>query len=122
MKLVSLIEREAPPSPRIMELGSQLTTGHPATRLVGGHWVASRAGLFTAAGARFVGRDDPEVTAIYREDIHSFAVDVKRGKPDLILVDRPEKRWLMREPEIRDAMAAFRPVARDGDTELWLRR
>lgn len=122
MKLVSLIEREAPPSPRIMELGSQLTTGHPATRLVGGQWVASRAGLFTAAGARFVGREDPEVQAIYKEDIDSFAVDVQRGRPDVILVDRPEKRWLMREPEIRDAMAAFRPVARQGDTELWLRR
>lgn len=122
MKLVSLIEREAPPSPRMMELGSQLTMGHPATRLVGGHWVGSRAGLFTAAGARFVGLSDPEIAAIYREDIHSFAVDVKRGKPDLILVDRPETRWLMREAEIRDAMAAFRPVARQGDTELWLRR
>jgi len=122
MKLVSLIEREAPPAPRMMELGSQLTTGHPATRLVGGHWVASRAGLFTAAGARFVGRDGPQVAAIYREDISSFAADVRKGRPDLILVDRPEKRWLMQEPEIRDAMAAFRPVAREGDTELWLRR
>lgn len=122
MKLVSLIEREAPPSPRIMELGSQLTTGHPATRLAGGEWVASRAGLFTAAGARFVGRGDPEVAAIYREDIQSFAADVKRGRPDLILVDRSEKRWLMKEPEIRDAMNGFRPVAREGETELWLRR
>src|SRR3569623_1517497 len=122
MKLVSLIERDAPPAPRMMELGSQLTTGHPATRLVGGHWVASRAGLFTAAGARFVGRDDPQVAAIYREDICFFASVVRNCRSDLILVDRPEKLWLMQEPEIRDAMAAFRPVAREGDSEHWLRR
>jgi hypothetical protein len=120
--LASAIERVAPPSPGIMALSTELDTGHPVTRNVGGHWVGSRAALFTAAGARYVGLDHPEAAALYRADIHSLAVDVARHRPDLILVNLSEKRQLMAEPEIALAMKAYRLAGRSSGVELWLRR
>jgi hypothetical protein len=114
--------RVAPPSPSIMALSPQLATGHPLARNVGGHWVGSSAGLFTAAGARFVGLKDPEARRAYRADLALFASDVRRASPDLILADVPSKTWLMREPVILAAMGGYVPVARVEDTEIWVRR
>jgi hypothetical protein len=114
--------RVAPPSPSVISLSPQLATGHPLTRNVGGRWVGSRAGLFTAAGARFVGLKDKADRDAYREDIHSFVVDVTRSSPDVVLVDKPSKAWLMREPAIARTMRAYLPAAAAGDTEVWVRR
>ena len=120
--LAAAIRRVAPPSPTVMALSTELDTGHPVTRNVGGHWVGSRAALFTAAGARFVGLEHPQAAAMYRADIQAFAVDVTAHQPDLILVKMSEKQQLMAEPEIRSAMQAYRPVSRASGVELWLRR
>jgi hypothetical protein len=112
----------APARPSIIALSPQLTTGHPVTRNVGGHWVGSRAGLFTASGAAYAGLDDPLQRAAYDEDIRSFAVDVRRGSPDVVLVYRPSKHWLMSEKSIREAMVDYRPAATTKETEIWVRR
>ncbi len=121
-EVAAAIQRLGPPAPRILALSPQLTTGHPVTRNVGGKWVGSRAGLFTAAGARFAGLDDPLARQYYRDDISSFATDVERGSPDVVLVHRPTKAWLMREPVIARAMSGYRFEAQADDTEIWLRR
>jgi hypothetical protein len=120
--VASAIERVAPPSPSMIALSPQLTTGHPVTRNVGGHWVGSRAGLFTASGAAYVGLQDPEARAAYDEDVRSFAADVRRHSPEVVLIYRPSKRWLMREQPIRQAMRQYRPAAATGDTEIWVRQ
>ena len=120
--VASAIERVAPARPTMIALSPQLTTGHPVTRNVGGHWVGSRAGLFTASGAAYVGLSDPAARAAYDEDVQSFATDVQRHSPDVVLVYRPSKRWLMREPPIRQAMRSYRPAATTTDTEIWVRR
>lgn len=120
--VATAIERVAPPSPSIIALSPQLTTGHPVTRNVGGRWVGSRAGLFTASGAAYAGLDDPLERSAYDEDIRSFATDVRRNSPDVVLVHRASKRWLMREQPVRAAMADYRPVASTKETEIWVRR
>ncbi|MBV9527218.1 hypothetical protein [Sphingomonas sp.] len=120
--LASAIEQAVPPAPTIMALSTELDTGHPVTRNVGGQWVGSRASLFTAAGARFVGLKHPQAAALYRDDVHAFALDVARHRPELILVNLAEKPQLMAEPEIRSAMAAYHPSRRADGVELWLRR
>ena len=120
--VAAAIERSAPPSPSIIALSPQLTTGHPVTRNVGGHWAGSRAGLFTASGALYVGLDDVVALQAYREDIQSFATDVARHSPDVVLVDKKSKEWLMGEPVIARAMAAYRPAANTSKTEIWLRQ
>jgi hypothetical protein len=114
--------RVAPPSPSIIALSPELTTGHPLTRNVNGTWAGSSAGLYTAAAARFAGLNRPAVMKAYRDDIRSFANDVERRAPDVVLVDVPSKKWLMREPAVVHAMSGYRPAARAGDTEIWIRR
>ena len=112
----------APPHPSVIGLSPQLATGHPLTRNIGGRWVGSRAGLFTAAGARFSGFRNPQSRDDYREDVNSFARDVAANRPDVVLVDRSSKRWLMREPVIARAMQAYRLADAAADTEIWVRR
>jgi hypothetical protein len=121
-KIEAAVRQVAPPAPRIIALSPQLTTGHPVTRNVGGTWVGSRAGLFTASGALYVGMKDPKVAAAYSEDIDSFAADVAKNDPDIVLVSIPAKHWLMREPVIARTMSGYRPAAVAGDTEVWVRR
>lgn len=116
------VREVAPPSPKMLALSPQLTTGHPVTRNVDGQWVGSSAGLFTASGARYVGLKTAEVRAAYRWDLGVFAADVARHSPDVILVGTTSKSWLMAEPEIASAMAAYRPVKQAGEVEVWVRR
>lgn len=120
--VASGIRRLAPPDPKIISLSPQLTTGHPATRNVDGRWVGSRAGLFTASGAMVVGLGDPLARQLYRADIRSFVDDVTRHSPDVVLVHRASKSWLMSEEAIRKTMARYRPAAVTKDTEIWVRR
>jgi hypothetical protein len=120
--VAAAIRRVAPPNPKIIALSPQLVTGHPVTRNVGGHWAGSRAGLFTAAGARFVGRSNKAAAEAYREDIGSFAADVRINSPDVVLVERSSKKWLMREPVIAQTMRRYRLAATAGGDEIWVRR
>ena len=116
------VRKVAPPKPTVIALSPQLRTGHPLTRNIGGRWVGSSAGLFTAAGALFVGLQDEGARKAYRADIDSFVMDVARNRPDIVLVDRDSKSWLMREPAIARTMRAYRPAGGALDTEVWVRR
>ena len=116
------IRRVAPQAPKIIALSPQLTTGHPVTRNAGGRWVGSRAGLFMASGAKYVGLNSDTARRAYREDIRSFTVDVARQSPDAILVLKASKSWLMGEPSIARTMRDYRFEASAGDTEIWVRR
>jgi hypothetical protein len=120
--LVQAVVRLAPRAPSLMALSPQLTTGHPLTRLVGGHWAGSRAALFTAAGALRDRGTDSFASKAYRDDIDAFVTDLQRHSPDVVLVDIPSKHWLMSESAIGRAMAAYEPVAVVNQTEVWLRR
>ena len=116
------IRRVAPANPKIIALSPMLVTGHPVTRNVDGNWVGSRAALFTAAGARFVGMRDPAVAGDFQRDMQSFADDVAHNRPDVVLVDTASKHWLMREEPIFRAMANYTFEVSAGETEIWLRR
>lgn len=120
--VASAIRRVAPPEPKIVALSPQLTTGHPVTRNVGGQWVGSSAGQYIAGGARYVGLKDDAARDAYRRDIQSFATDVARRSPDVVLVDRSSKAWMIAEPAVAAAMAGYKPAARTKETEIWVRR
>jgi hypothetical protein len=120
--LVEAIVRVGPANPRLVTLGTELATGHPATRLAGGQWVGSRPSLFTAAGARYVGLGDPAAARWYRQDLASFVHDVEARQPDLILVEDRSRSWLLADPGIRRTMRPYAPAARAGAIEVWRRR
>ena len=75
-----------------------------------------------ASGAAYVGLDNPLAKAAYDEDVRSFVTDVRLHSPDVILLHRASKRWLMREPSIRQAMTDYRPAADTEETEVWVRK
>jgi hypothetical protein len=120
-KLAAAIAQVGPTHPRIISLGRELTTGHPVTRNVGGTWAGSTAGLYFAGLAHDQGLRDPIAAGAYRNDIRDFARDVALNSPDVVLVDRRDKAWLMREPQIARAMLGYGPRARSGDIEIWVR-
>jgi hypothetical protein len=47
---------------------------------------------------------------------------VRRGSPDIVLVDKAAKPWLLKEPVIVRAMADYRPALATEQTEIWVRR
>jgi hypothetical protein len=126
-ELTRAVARLAPPHPSLITLGPELRTGHPLVRNLDGAWAGSRPALFIAAGAHARlsserGRD-ARLLGWYRSDLNSFSNDVARERPDAILVDaRPELAWLRADAGVRTAMIPYRPAARVGDTEIWLRR
>ena len=125
--LVATLKAVAPPNPSVITLGTELSTGHPAVRLVDGRWAGSRASLFTAAGVRYrtanrTGNVPPELERHYREDIRTFARDVTRNRPTVILVEEKASGWLIKEPEIAAVLSGYRPAARAGKISIWLRR
>jgi hypothetical protein len=125
--LAEAVARVAPPRPSVITLGTELRTGHPLVRNVDGRWAGSRAALFIAAGAHArlaseVRQPDPRLQRWYRADIESFADDVRRERPDVVLVDAdPGLAWLRNEPQVRAVMAAYRPRARADEVEIWIR-
>lgn len=120
--LAAAIARAGPSHPKVITLGTQLVTGHPAVRHVDGHWVGRRAALFTAAGALYVGLDKPGIRHWYDEDLAIFAADVRANRPDIVLVEDENRRWLFKEPLIRAVMRDYAPVARAGEVAVWRRR
>lgn len=125
--LVETLRQAAPPNPRMIALGTELATGHPAVRLVDGTWVGSRAALFTAAGVRYRSANGRRPVGAnlqrwYREDLAILARDVAAGHPDVILVELDDVPWLLREPEIRPLLAGYRRAASTGEIEVWVRR
>jgi hypothetical protein len=124
--LAEAVERVAPQRPSVIALGPDLLTGHPLVRNIGGRWAGSRAGMYIAVGAHSelsAAHPDPRLLRWYEADVAAFADDVRRERPDVILVDaRPELAWLRKEPKIQSAIAGYGPRARVGDVEVWVRR
>lgn len=127
--LAEAVRKAAPARPSVITLGPDLLTGHPLVRHVGGRWAGSSPALFMAAGARrrLAGPLEPAsreaIEQSYRADLAAFAADVARERPDVVLVDaRPAVAWLRREAVIRVAMQPYRPAARAGTVEVWVRR
>ncbi|WP_162789279.1 MULTISPECIES: hypothetical protein [Sphingomonas] len=120
--LAVAIARVAPPHPTMMTLGSDLVTGHPVVRNIGGRWVGRRAALFTAAGALYVGLDKPGIRHWYDEDLAQWVADVRAHRPEVMLVEDSNRGWLLKEPQVRAAMRDYRPAARAGEIEVWRRR
>lgn len=126
--LAEAIRRAGPERPSVITLGTELVTGHPAVRNVDGRWAGSRASMFIAAGVQYVrGRagsaeERASLERWYAADLQALAGDITRSRPDIVLVERPEKAWMFREPVLVNAMRDYRFAERAGDIEVWIRR
>jgi hypothetical protein len=124
-ELAQLVRRAAPQNPRMIVAGSNLSVGHPLNRWVGGEWVGRRGALWvTGAAVALMDKSNPDQrTALQHyidEDRRIFVEDLRRGRPDVILVPGEIGReWIESNPDVRAATAGYRSAGtREGVTVL----
>lgn len=124
------------PHPRVLEISESLGFGHPLVRNVGGEWVGSAPSQWIAVGARALIQargDDPataaRLTPYIDADRDRLVADIKREKPDAILVGKlgtPFHDWAWSDPAITAARADYVLFAgnddKDWPAEIWVRR
>ena len=124
------VQRLAPPQPRIISLSGQLDVGFPLVRRVGGVWVGRPHSLWltiaslTLIGAR-IGDDAyrARLTTYMDQDARMFLEDVRKGRPDVILVDKDERTTrAMGHADIMAALSDYAPRETVGEITLWMRK
>jgi hypothetical protein len=104
--------------PKMLIITSDLSVGHPLTRQVGGSWVGRVASLWISAGVfhRHMNETlDPGTKAILlayaKRDRDMLAEDIRRQKPDIIVIEREYfdwDEWARSEPAIAEELKAYR--------------
>ncbi len=115
------------PHPTVLAISESLALGHPLTREAGGVWVQSVPSLWvTGAALGLIKRsgDDPELKRklepFIQWDHDRLVADIKRTKPDAILVGKIGTRLydqLWFDPEIMEARANYQFYAANDDPE-----
>lgn len=128
--LRAAIARLAPAHPRMIAMARQLDFGHPVVRQVGGQWVGRQNALWASSFVAQLMPDaasDPSYRARlenYRhEDLAAFAEDVRKGRPDVILVENKATReFVSRRPETSGILDHYDKGGTAGEIEIWLRK
>jgi hypothetical protein len=104
--------------PKMLIITSDLSVGHPLTRQVGGIWVSRVAGQWITAGVfhRHLNETlDADTKAVLRayakRDRDMLAEDIRRQKPDIIVIEREYfdwDAWARSEPVIAEELKAYR--------------
>jgi hypothetical protein len=104
--------------PKMLSITSDLSVGHPLTRQVGGSWVGRVASLWISAGVfhRHMNETlDPGTKAILlayaKRDQDMLAEDIRRQKPDIIVIEREYfdwDEWARSEPVVAEELKAYR--------------
>lgn len=108
--LARAVARYAPPRPRLIALSIELTVGHPLVRRMDGRWAGRSAALYLSGGG------------IEAREAAGFAEDVRRRRPDAVLVDDTLPGYADRHPGVAAALRPYRPVARADGVSVWVRR
>lgn len=118
------------PRPSVLAITSDIAIGHPLTRQLRGRWVGRVCSQWIAVGARLLRNEtqDQEVRARYDalevQDRGILVEDIRKAKPDIILVDRIRFDWLAwakADPVLAGELAKYRAVATINDVMI-LRR
>jgi hypothetical protein len=85
--------------PSVLAITSDIAVGHPLTRALDGTWVGRGSGQWIATGAKILKLDATDGTLRRRYDEleaydrNILIEDIRRAKPDIILVDRIRFDW-----------------------------
>lgn len=116
----ALIEpiRRLNPQPKMLIITSDLSVGHPLVRQVGGRWVSRVAGQWITAGVfhrhmnETLDADTKSALRAYaKRDRDMLAEDIRRQKPDIIVIEREYfdwDAWARSEPVIAQELKAYR--------------
>jgi hypothetical protein len=106
--------------PRLLIISSDVSVGHPLVRQVGGTWVGRVGSLWITAGVITRQRRETldaatakELAAYGERDRAMLEEDIRRSRPDIILIDRMEfdwEAWARADPGLASQLAAYRTV------------
>ncbi len=127
--LTEAVQRVAPAHPKIAALAEQLDVGHPLVRHVGGTWVGHQNCLWVSWGVRYLLRqrtvsasERARLLGAMRDDEATFAADVDRGKPDILLVEnKGVETWARGQPALASVFRHYRQVGEASGVEVWRR-
>jgi hypothetical protein len=110
---ISQIHRQ----PRMMMIGSEIVLGHPLVRELRGRWVARDLGQWITTGVMrrrengdIDAATDARLRAYEKFDRAAVAEDIRRGRPDIIVVDRRNFdwwAWAQEDPLTRSALSPY---------------
>jgi len=122
------VARLAPAHPKIAVLAEELPLGHPLVRQLGGTWVGRQNCLWVSYTVKYLlaqGADEPRrsrLLSLKEADEAMFAEDVRRGQPDVLLVETPDlEAWARREPNLAAVFNAYHWAGRVQAVSIWLR-
>jgi hypothetical protein len=123
------VERLAPAHPKIAALAEEPDLGHPLVRQLGGTWIGRQNCLWVAYAVKYLlgrgGVDEARRARLLRykqADEAMFAEDVRRGQPDVLLVETPElEAWARHEPALADIFDSYHLAGHAGTVSIWLR-
>jgi hypothetical protein len=127
--LAETISKSAP-RPSILSISSDIAVGHPLTRQLGGNWVGRVCSQWIAAGALILKLETPDLASRAKLDGYEsrdrkmLIEDIRRAKPDIILVDRIRFDWLAwakADPALASELSNYRALDTINDV-LILRR
>jgi hypothetical protein len=124
------------PHPRLAAIAEGLGIGFPLVRRVDGVWVQRTQGLLLASAARWRIDEHPDDAAlaarlqpIIARDAEMVAQDIRRNRPDGVLVNTVNPRfhaWAMHDPAIAAALADYTLAtssrAADWPIDLYVRK
>jgi hypothetical protein len=115
------------PHPKILMIGGDIALAFPLTREIGGEWVGTYPFLWvtdTIAYWRSLGeikvKDEARFAALLDDDRATLAADIKRERPDAILIADDEwRRWALSEKGVAEAFAPYAPLGRAGEATVY---
>lgn len=108
------------PRPSVIGITSDIAVGHPLTRALSGKWVGRVCSQWITAGAKILKAEtsDPVQRARYDEleayDRNLLIEDIRRGKPDIILVEQigfDWMKWAMSDAVLARELESYFPLA-----------
>ena len=128
--LMAAVARVAPPRPRIAALAEQLDFGHPLVRRLDGAWVGRQNCLWISWGVKYLRSEassNPAAQARRSEylsaDLVMFAEDVRKGKPDILLVESKElAAWARAQTPLSGLFDDYVLAGSAGDIQIWRSR
>jgi hypothetical protein len=127
--LTKAVQQVAPVHPKIAALAEQLDIGHPLVRRLSGTWVGHQNCLWVSWGVRYLLSEGSasasrraRLLGAIRDDEATFAADVDRNRPDILLVENNNvETWARRQAALAPVFQDYRQVAEASGVEVWQR-
>ncbi len=128
--IYSVIAKSAP-RPSVIGITSDIAVGHPLTRALGGRWVGRVCSQWITAGAKILKAEttDPLQRARYDAleayDRNLLIEDIRRAKPDIILVEQIRfdwMKWALSDPVLARELENYFELAHLHDTRILRRK